>query len=100
MEEVKGVLNDSKNVVHPCKCISVEDKMVVYKFCKIHNLTDKDPNIVEKSSTKRYDDLGRVIRSTVVTEYKYDDFPPFPDRLDSKNASNLRLYTIIGIILG
>ena len=99
MEEVKPALIVGKSVIHLCRCISVEDKMVVFKFCKMHNLTDKDPNVVEKSSTKRYVELGRVIKSTVAKECKYDDFPPFPDRLDSKNASYLRLYAIFGIIL-
>ena len=98
MEKIKAARNDRKSIIHPCRCISVEDKMSLYKFCKIHNLTNKDPNIVEKSSARGYDEVGRVVRSTVVTEYRYDDFPPFPQKLDSNNASNLRLYTINGII--
>ena len=128
MEQVKEILNSENKVTHDCKCISLGSRMVAYKHCKIHNIVDRDVNIIEKTSTKKYDDLGRVIKSTVVTEFGYESELVINDstfyneseatraqRMDDNryvvgnkdlsykpgmNAANLRLYVIIGLILG
>ena len=71
--------------------------MLVKNTCQIHNTQNK--NVSERFTKEKFDEQGRVINTVVTTEYDYNDLL-IPPRLPEIDASNLRLYTIIGIILG
>ena len=101
MEKVSKILNNDNKISHPCGCVSLNEEMMVREHCYLHNNV-KNQNIVEKSSIKKFDNFGRVIKSVITTDYQYNDLfiEPSVGYMDEKNASNLRMYTIIGIILG
>ena len=96
MESVREILKSNETVNHPCGCMSLKEKMLNFHNCKIHSNENK--NVSEKFIKEKYDENGRLIKSVITTEYDYNIKPEL--YLEEINASNLRLYTIIGIILG